>query len=517
METVRDITIALLRSFDMTRVFGNPGSTELPMFRGFPADFEYVLGLQEATVLAMADGHAQATRNAALVNLHSSAGVGHALGNLFTAYKNQAPLIVTAGQQARSILPYEPFLHAERPTEFPRPFVKWACEPARAADVPHAIARAYRIAMTPPFGPCFVSVPVDDWDQPGEAVESRTLATRNPGDRAALNALAAQLRDARSPALVLGAGVARDSAWEAAVALAEAQRACVYVAPFAARNVFPERHKLFQGFLKASRADIVARLARHDLVIVAGGPLSLYHTEAPGPHLPRGTASWIIDDNPCVLSWAPSGSAILADTGLALTYLAGTAASCERPMPDPPARSTPPAGEMSDRLAMARIAALRPAGAIVVEEAPSSRGAMQEFLPMLTPDSFYTTASGGLGYALPAAVGIAMARRGERVIALLGDGSAMYSIQALFSAARAAVPLSVLVIVNRRYEALEQFGSHFGLNKVEGTDLSGIDFCAIAAGHGVASRQAETPTELDAALRWSFGEAGPTLVEIIVP
>ena len=147
MTTVRDATIALLRAFGMTTVFGNPGSTELPMFRAFPGDFRYILGLQESVVLGMADGYAQATRNAALVNLHSSAGTGHALGNLFTAFKNQTPLVVTAGQQARSILPYEPFLFAERPTEFPRPFVKWACEPARAQDVPLALARAYHVAM----------------------------------------------------------------------------------------------------------------------------------------------------------------------------------------------------------------------------------------------------------------------------------------------------------------------------------------------------------------------------------
>ena len=517
MKTVRDVTIALLRNLGMTRIFGNPGSTELPMFRDFPADFEYVLGLQEATVLAMADGHAQATRNAALVNLHSSAGVGHALGNLFTAFKNQVPLVVTAGQQARSILPFDPFLYAERPTEFPRPFVKWACEPARAADVPRAIARAYHIAMTPPFGPCFISVSVDDWDQPGEPLETRMLATRNPGDREALDQLASALRAAKNPALVLGAGVARDQGWDAAVALAEAQRACVYAAPFASRNVFPETHPQFHGFIKASRGEIVSRLSRHDLVVVAGGPLNLYHTEASGPHLPADTMSWIIDDNPAVLSWAPSGNAILADSGMALAYLAQAAGVSTRPVPERPPRPEAPPDEMSDRLAMARIAALRPPGAIVVEEAPSSRSAMQAFLPMLAPDSFYTTASGGLGYALPAAVGIAMARPGERVIALLGDGSAMYSIQALFSAARAAVPLSVLVIVNRRYEALEQFGKHFGLEQVEGTDLSGIDFCAIARGHGVPSRRVEMAHDLDAALAWSFAETGPTLVEIVVP
>lgn len=513
--TVRELTIALLRQRGMTRVFGNPGSTELPMFRDLPADFDYVLGLQESTVLGMADGYAQARRSAALVNLHSSAGVGHALGNLFTAYKNQTPLVVTAGQQARSILPFEPFLYAERATEFPRPFVKWACEPARAADVPGAIARAWQIAMTPPCGPAFVSVPVDDWDQPGAPVAERSIATAHPGDPAALAALAAALARAERPALVLGAGVARDGGWDAAIRLAEAQAARVYVAPFASRNPFPEDHPCFAGFLRASRADIVAQLGGHDLAIVVGGPLNLYHTEASGPHLPEGLAVWLIDDNPAVLSWAPGGDAILANSRLALERLAEATAPA-RPTPPPRSPTPHPGPAMTAALAMHRIAALRPARSVVVEEAPSSRDAMHDHLPILRADGFYTTASGGLGYALPAAVGIALARPDERVIALVGDGSAMYSIQALFTAARLRVPLSVLVIANRRYEALESFGRHFGLAKVEGTDLSGLDFCALAAGHGVPARRAETPDALDAALAWSFGESGPSLVEITV-
>src|SRR5215470_4250056 len=141
--TVRDAVLRLLRSFGMTTVFGNPGSTELPMFRDFPTDFRYVLGLQESLAVGMADGYAQATRNAALVNLHSAAGVGHAMGNIFTAYRNRTPLVITAGQQARSILPYEPFLFASDATKLPEPYVKWSNEPARGEDLPGAIARAY--------------------------------------------------------------------------------------------------------------------------------------------------------------------------------------------------------------------------------------------------------------------------------------------------------------------------------------------------------------------------------------
>lgn len=487
------------------------------MFRDFPRDFDYVLGLQEATVVGMADGYAQASRNAALVNLHSSAGVGHAMGNLFTAFKNQTPLVVTAGQQARSILPFEPFLHAERATELPRPFVKWACEPARAADVPRAIAHAYHIAMTPPFGPTFVSIPVDDWDQPGETIDVRMIATANPGDPAALAQLGEALAQAERPALVLGAGAARDRAWDAAIRFAEIHGARVYVAPFACRNAFPEDHPRFGGFLRASRADIVDKLGHHDLALVVGGPLNLYHTEAPGLHVPDGVALWLVDDNPAVLSWAPAGRAILAHSRLALEYLAERAAPASRPTPSAPAPIAPPrADRMTDRLAMHRIAAMRPRESVIVEEAPSSRDALHDFLPILRADGFYTTASGGLGYALPAAVGIALARPDERVIAVIGDGSAMYSIQALFTAKRLRLAISVLVIANRRYEALESFGRHFGLEKVEGTDLTGLDFCALAAGHGMAARRADTPESLDAALAWSFESLEPTLVEIIV-
>ena len=163
MPTVRDAAFAVFEHFGVDRLFGNPGSTELPMLKGLP--FPYVMGLNEAVVVGMADGYARASRRPALVNLHSSAGTGHSLGNLFTAFRNNTPLVVTAGQQARSILPHDPFLGAERPTEFPRPFVKWAIEPARAEDVPLALVRAFVTAMTPPMGPCFVSIPVDDWER----------------------------------------------------------------------------------------------------------------------------------------------------------------------------------------------------------------------------------------------------------------------------------------------------------------------------------------------------------------
>ncbi|HXE18051.1 MAG TPA: thiamine pyrophosphate-binding protein, partial [Castellaniella sp.] len=160
---VRQAVTDLLREFGMTTLFGNPGSTELGFFLDFPEDFRYVLGLQESVVVGMADGYAQATHNAAFVNLHAAVGVGHAMGAIFTAYRNRTPLIITAGQQSRAILPFEPFLFSSQATELPKPYVKWSVEPARAEDVPLAIARAYYMAMQPPCGPVLVSVPADDW------------------------------------------------------------------------------------------------------------------------------------------------------------------------------------------------------------------------------------------------------------------------------------------------------------------------------------------------------------------
>jgi benzoylformate decarboxylase len=517
MSDVRTVTMALLRELRMTTLFGNPGSTELPMFRDFPADFRYVLGLQESVVLGMADGYAQGTGRAALVNLHATAGTGHALGNLFTAFRNQTPLVVTAGQQARSILPFEPFLFAERPTEFPRPFVKWAVEPARAEDVPGAIARAFVVAMQPPRGPTFVSIPIDDWERPCDAVAVPRAGGTNPGDPALLAEAAVLLARAQHPALVLGAGVARDGGWDRAIALAERHQALVYVAPFSARCSFPEDHRLFAGFLDPRREAIVAALSGHDVIVALGGPLSLYHVEGTGPHLPPGATTVFIADNPAQVSWAPCDLAIVADSNHALAaLLAGPAPAARRP---PPARAAVAGADpavLTDRLVCDRLAALRPPGAIVVEEAPTARAALHDHLPITAPDTFYTCASGGLGHGLPASVGLALARPGCRVIALLGDGSAMYAIQGLWSAVQLGLPISYIILNNRRYEALRGFGRLFGMDNVPGTDLSGLDFCGLAAAQGLAARRVDHAGDIDAALAWSFAATAPTLLDIMI-
>lgn len=515
--TVREVTLSLLRSFGMTTIFGNPGSTELPLFRDFPDDFRYVLGLQESIVLGMADGFAQATRNAAFVNLHSSAGTGHALGNMFTAFRNQTPLVVTAGQQARSILPYEPFLYAQEPTEFPKPFVKWSIEPARAQDVPAAIARAYYTAMQKPQGPVFVSVPVDDWDQFCDPIEPRRVGTVLRGDPAILAEMAEALSSAHRPALVVGAGVARDQAWNETIQLAERHQAQVWVSPASARSSFPEDHPLFGGFLGANRESINRELAGFDVIGVLGGPLSLYHIEDFGPHVPPGAQVFQLVDNPSLAAWAPVGTATVIDLKSGVSELLA--------LSNPPKRDAPPRRKMapaldgsilSDGYLMQQIARLRPAGAVIVDEAPSSRGNVHDYLPITEEDGFYTGASGGLGYGLPAAVGVALGRPGNKVIALMGDGSSMYSIQALWSAAELRLPISFVIVNNRRYEALIGFGHYFGLQRTVGTRFEGLDFCALAKGQNLPAVRVERAEDLDRALQQSFANPLPNLVEVMV-
>jgi benzoylformate decarboxylase len=514
--TVREAVFALLRDFGLTTIFGNPGSTELPMYRDFPADFRYVLGLQESVVVAMADGFAQARGGAAFVNLHSAIGVGHAIGSLFTAYRNQSPLVVTAGQQARSILPFEPFLYSAEATNLPRPYVKWSCEPARAEDVPLAIARAFFTALQPPRGPTFVSIPVDDWDRPCTPPPRREVSTLVAGDPALLSRAGAMLSAAHRPVLVAGASVARDQGWDDLIALAERHEAPVWVSPLSSRNSFPERHPLFAGFLPADRQQIVARLAGHDLIVVLGAPVFTYHVEGHGPHIPDGAALVQLTDDAAAAARAPLGLSVVTDLALGIrALLAAEAPARPQPQVAAPAAAVP-SDRLTDSYLLQQIAALRPAGSLVVEEAPSSRSAMHAHLPMLERDSFYTCASGGLGHGLPAAVGVALARPGRKVIALLGDGSAMYSIQGLWSAAQLAVPVAFVIVNNGGYRALDEFAPHFGVSSPPGTRLPHLDFCALAGAQGVEGVRVSRCAELDAALRAAFAATHPVLVEVCV-
>src|SRR4051795_3531804 len=185
MTTVLESVHELLRTRGMTTIFGNPGSTELPMLADFPSDFTYVLGLQEAVAVGMADGCAQASGKPTHVNLHTAPGVGNAMGALFNAQANKSPLLVTAGQQVRAQMTMQANLTNRDATRMPHPLVKWSYEPPRAEDIPHALARGIHLASLPPRGPVFVSIPMDDWDAEVDADAVRQQTARTVDGRVA--------------------------------------------------------------------------------------------------------------------------------------------------------------------------------------------------------------------------------------------------------------------------------------------------------------------------------------------
>jgi benzoylformate decarboxylase len=516
--TVRDAVIHLLRSFGMTTVFGNPGSTELPFYRNWPTDFRYILGLQESVVVAMADGYAQATRNAAFVNLHSAAGLGHALGSVFTAYRNRTPLVITAGQQTRSMLMTDPFLFAEQAAEFPRPYVKWSVEPARPDEVPAAVARAYYTAMQQPCGPTFVSIPADDWDHSGAILVPRQMSMGARPEPRLLSLVAEALNASRRPAFVVGPAVDRNNAWDLVVRLVERAGASVWASPKSSRCSFPEDHKQFAGFLPAERNLIAAALAKHDFVLVLGAPAFTYHVETGGPFLAPGTRLFQIVDDAELASWAPGGTAIVASLDLAVSDLLDQVNDAARDVQV--ARPALPKIRASDAIdvdfLMQTLAELRPQDSIIVEEAPSSRSSMQKHVPICRSESFYATASGGLGFGLPAAVGVALAQPARHVIALIGDGSSMYAIQALWTAVQHNAAVTFIIIRNRTYGALRGLSARLGANTTVGIDLPDLDFVALAAGHGCGGVRVERRDALREAISKALRSDCPTLVEVVI-
>jgi benzoylformate decarboxylase len=523
MTTVREATLDVLRAHGMTRIFGNPGSTELPMLRDFPADFSYVLGLQELVVVGMADGFAQASGRPAHVNLHTAPGVGNAVGGIFNAQANKSPLLITAGQQVRAQITMEANLVNRDAVLGPQPYVKWSHEPPRAQDVPQAIARAIHHASLPPRGPAFVSIPMDDWeleadDDLDRSALARSVTGRAMPDPLALEELAQLLNEARSPVLVAGPDIDASGGWEAAVALAELQRLPVWATPATGggRLGFPEDHANFRGLLPPAIGPLSEALKGHDLVLVVGSSVFPYYPYIPGPLLPEGTSLVQITSDPNEAARAPMGRAIVGDVALALDRLFELLGPSERPAPQ--ARPLPgepvEAEPMSGSTAMAALADVWPQDGIAVVETPSSTVALRNRLRLSQPGSYYFSSSGGLGFGIAASVGVQLAQPERPVVCVLGEGSAQYGITALWTAAAYRIPVTFLVLRNEEYMILKWFAEFEQAKGVPGLDLAGLDVASVAEAYGVPSQEVTTREELAEALRAAIAvEDGPRLVQ----
>jgi benzoylformate decarboxylase len=521
--TVRETTHDLLRTWGVTTIFGNPGSNELPFLDRFPDDFRYVLGLHEGAVLAMADGYAQATGRPAFVNLHSAAGLGNAMGNLANARAAHTPLVVTAGQQSRAMIGLGAVLAEPDLVRVPEPQVRWSYEPARAQDVPRALSEAFHRAALAPAGPVFVSLPLDDWTQSVDAHEvallaDRTVWTAGAAPAELVSALTDRLTRARTPALVVGPEVDNEHAYPLVVALAERLKAPVWTAPVPPRCPFPTRHPLWQGVLPPSIAGVSEHLAGHDLILVLGAPVFRYHLYRPGPWLPPGAALIAVGGDPQAASRAAFGDAVVGDVGAVVGQLLDRLDErrTRRRLPTRPAAdaSTLDVVPFSANAVFAELARSTPVDVPLVNESTSNTVQFWAHVVRSRPRTYFFPAAGGLGFGLPAAVGVALADPARPVVAVLGDGAFQYGVTGLWTAAQLGLPVTFIVLRNGGYEGLRSFLAPLGVAGAPGLDLPGLDAVQIAAGYGVPGERITTGEHLAAALGRAAVADGPRLLEV---
>ena len=537
--------LALLRDEGVTHLFGNPGTTELPIMDAMPDytdDMSYVLGLQESLVVAMADGYTRASGRLAACNVHVAPGLGNAMGALYNARFTNTPMIITAGQQETGHGLTEPLLY-DPLVPIATPVVKWATEVTRLEDLPRIMRRAGKVAMTAPTGPVFISLPGDVLnDRKGIDLGARTRVdtAMRPTD-AGLNALADRLLAAKNPAILAGNEVVTSDALDEIARFAEVLGAPAFQQTTAYGSFFPSEHPAFMGALSRNQKEVRGILEDYDLLVVIGADVLRMSVMSETEPLPDGMPivqiglfDWEMGKNypadmaargdvrETLLALNPVIAARTDHADTAQKRLAAVADSnwsAKRAR-----RATELAADAettpirSDWL-MLTVADALPDGAITVNEGLTTSWNLLQFLPLRERYDFHSFASGGIGWALPAAVGVQIAQPDRPVVALVGDGSAMYSIQALWTAAHLRVPVTYVILNNQGYRIIKQRLKAFHGNETYiGMDFEDppIDFVTMAQSMGVTAERVTEPGAVRAALAAALANPGPNLIDICV-
>ncbi|MEK6300684.1 MAG: thiamine pyrophosphate-binding protein [Acidobacteriota bacterium] len=530
-------------------VFGNPGTTELPLMDQFAArdEITYILALHEDSALGIAAGYAEATGKPAVVNLHTNPGLAHALGNLYNAYRAGTPLVVTAGQQDTRSMLDEPLLYADM-IELARQHTKWAWEVRSAAEIPRALARAFTIARTPPTGPVFVSLPVNLMEERAEMElpPATEIGSRVPAEQGKIEAAASLLASARNPAIIAGDGCARSGAIAEVAKLAETIGARVHSEPLNSLLVFPTGHPLYAGALFPNAKQTRTLLEDTDVILLVGATnlAPLVYTGmrliAPGTRLIQ------IDADPREIGKNhPVEVAILGDPqsavgqliealgpltgGAAAEMIKQRRAAIIQAISKARAKFAEQASAASDDAPMSpayvarvmREAAAR--DAVLVDESVTSTAFVRTLFELNEPNSYFYAKGGSLGLGLPAAVGVKLAMPKRQVLCAVGDGSALYSIQALWTAARYKLAVVFVIFNNASYMILKGGLAAMGGESIKrgvftGMDLTEpeIDFVRLAESMGVAARQVSRSSELRGALDWALAEDRPVLLDVSI-
>lgn len=527
MRTVRDATFEVFRQLELTTIFANPGSTEVPLLSDLPEDINFVLALHEGSVVGMATGWAIGSGRPALVLLHTAAGLGNAVGALATARTNRAPLVVIVGQQDRRHLVSEPFLTGQL-DGLGGTYPVWTGKPARAADVPATVARAHHEALIG-RGPALVIVPMNDWSEVAEAnariaAPSRLLLSEGVDDRAC-GEVATAIAESNNPVLIVGAGADDARTWSGLLELVKRLECPVWQEPFGARAGFPQDSEWFVGHLPAGRAGVRAALEEHDLVLLVGAPAVRQYGYEEGPLFGTDVPVVVVTDDPAEAAHSVADLAVVTPLASFCQALVERVPACrERSRREPsPATATAGRPTSSDVLSpgevFAALADRMPADAILVEESPSTRLQLQTALPARRPLGFISAAMGGLGFGLPAAIGLKMAKPERPVLAVIGDGSALYAIQGLWSAQNYGVGVLFVVLSNGGYAIMDQLADAAG-GKAPWPGFADVRVSGLATALGCASRRVHNHTELldciDEIAPTLAGRTEPFLLDVVV-
>ena len=539
--------LEILKQEGVEVMFGNPGTTELPLMDGLAREpgIRYILALQESVAIAMADGYAQASGKLAAVNVHTSPGLGNAMGMLYDAMKAGSPLLLTAGQHDQAMNLTEPILWSDLPP-VARPYVKWSYEITRLADLPRAVRRAAKTAKAHPTGPVFIALPVDvlNAEQQVDLLDTTRIAPRIRGDKAAIEAAADLLVKSKRPILISGDAVAHGDALAEMVEVAELLGAPVYQECVPSTCSFPFTHPLFAGAFPRLGQPIRALLMQHDLVFSVGGDIFTLSLPSDIEPMPEGLPLIHLDLDPWEIGKNyPAKVAIQGDPKATLPDLAE--ALRRRLSADAVKAAKSRAVEMG-KAREAKIAALRkvasaeagrtpitplslvasvadavPDNAIVVDESISSGGGLRELLKPRDPKGFYGLRGGGIGWGLPAALGIKLAQPGRPVVALVGDGSAMYTIQSLWTAAHDSIPVVYVIFNNASYRILKQRtlalkGFSAEDDKYVAMDLVNprLDYVGLAKSMGVPGELVEKTADIGPGIHRGLASGGPYLVDV---
>ena len=538
--------LSLLKNEGVTHIFGNPGTTELPVMDALSkqSDLPYVLGLQESIVIGMADGFSRASGQLVACNVHVAPGLGNAMGSIYNAAFTNTPMIITAGQQEQGHGLTEPVLYAPL-VPIAAPLVKWAIEITRLEDMPRIIRRAAKVAMTPPMGPVFLSLPGDvlsDHAAINLGAQSRVDSKVQPSN-VAIAGLAKRIIEAKNPAIISGNEVVISNALDTVSKLAKQIGAAAYQQTIAYGSHFLSRSPTYMGALSRSQKEIKKTLEPYDLLIFLGSTVLQTSVASEVDPMPEGAnvVQIGLDDWELAKNYS-SEIAIRADVketvkglipeieshgGVEFLRLAQTRVTelekanweSKNLKARRAALSKSSALPIEPDWLMLSIVDTLEEGGIIVNESLTSSRALPDLLPYVDRYSFHGNASGGIGWGLPAAVGVKLAHPDRPVTCLSGDGSAMYSIQALWTAAHLNLPITFVITNNRSYRILKQ--RLLGFHKNEryiGMDFDNpkIDFSGIARSLGVAAETISNPDEVRPALNAASQRSGPTLIDVIV-